>query len=394
MREDKTTEALEHFRQVVALRQKVYSTEHPEVAAAYNNLGAALTKAGRLSEAREALSHAQRLYAKTLGPHHLETGNALHNLGILAQKTADEAAAVVYFQGALEAREAGSRRETLDVAMTYATLGASYCHLHDYARCLSAYERALDIRREILGPHHTDVAASLEDVAQVLLALGRPGEALEHYQLALRTVEAAKEQVPYQLVVPLNGMGEVLLAQGKRAEALPYLQRALALAEKSEVEDAWVLATVLETMGDWHLKGGQYRRALPFYQRALALEEKRVPARHPDLFGPLVGVGSASSRSTRPPRPAPRWSGPWRPSPSRASPPSPWPMPVSCWPGLSGRAVTRLGPGHWPRAPRRRSSRSTRTPRPLRSRPGWTHTRSTEPGARRAQTRHRPSLSG
>ncbi|WNG30496.1 serine/threonine protein kinase [Cystobacter fuscus] len=306
MREDKTTEALENFRQVVALRQKVYSTEHPEVAAAYNNLGAALTKAGRLSEAREALSHAQRLYAKTLGPHHLETGNALHNLGILAQKTADEAAAVVYFQGALEAREVGSQRETLDVAMTYATLGASYCHLHDYARCLSAYERALRIRREILGSHHTDVAASLEDVAQVLLALGRPGEALEHYQLALRTVEAAKEQVPYQLVIPLNGMGEVLLAQGKRAEALPYLQRALALAEKSEVEDVWVLATVLETMGDWHLKGGQYRQALPFYQRALALEEKRVPARHPDLFGPLVGVGEcqlalhapAAARST------------------------------------------------------------------------------------------------
>nr|AYM53544.1 serine/threonine protein kinase with TPR repeats [Cystobacter ferrugineus] len=118
MREDKTAEALDDFRQVVALRQKVYSTEHPEVAAAYNNLGAALTKAGRLLEAREALSHAQALYAKTLGPHHMETANALHNLGVLAQKTADDEAAVGYFQRALDAREVGSWRETLDMAMT------------------------------------------------------------------------------------------------------------------------------------------------------------------------------------------------------------------------------------------------------------------------------------
>ncbi|EPX59465.1 hypothetical protein D187_002955 [Cystobacter fuscus DSM 2262] len=290
MREDKTAEALENFRQVVVLRQQVYSTEHPEVAAAYNNLGAALTKAARLPEAREALSHAQQLYAKTLGPHHLETGNALHNLGILAQKTADDQAAVDYLQRALEAREVGSQRKTLDVAMTYATLGASYCHLHDHARCLSAYERALEIRREILGPEHTDVAASLVDAAGALHASGRLGEALAHYQRALRIAEAAKQQVPYQLINPLSGIGEVLLAQGKRAESLPYLQRALALAEKSEVDDVWALSTVVEDLADWYLKGGQHRQALRYYQRALALEERRVPAHHPELFGPLVGV--------------------------------------------------------------------------------------------------------
>ncbi|EPX60673.1 hypothetical protein D187_001322 [Cystobacter fuscus DSM 2262] len=290
MREDKTADALENFRQVVALRQKVYSTEHPEVAAAYNNLGAAFTKAGRFPEAREALSHAQQLYSKTLGPHHLETGNALHNLGILAQKTADEEAAVGYFQGALEAREVGSQRETLDVAMTHATLGASYCHLRDHARCLSANERALDIRRKILGPEHTDVATSLVDVAGALHALGRLDEALEYYQRALRIAEAAEEPVPYQLINPLSGIGEVLLTQGKRAESLSYLQRALALAEKNEADEIWALSTVVEDLGDWYLKGGQHRQALQYYQRALALDEKRLSARHPALFGPLMGV--------------------------------------------------------------------------------------------------------
>ncbi|WNG20950.1 tetratricopeptide repeat protein [Cystobacter fuscus] len=290
MREDKTAEALENFRQVVALRQKVYSAEHPEVAAAYNNLGAALIKDGRLAEAREALSHAQALYAKTLGPHHLETGNALHNLGILAQRVADDQAAVDYLQRALEAREGGTQRGTLDVAMTWGTLGVSQCHLRDYARCLSSYERALEIRRGILGPEHTDVSSSLADVAIALQAQGRWGEALEHYQRALRIAEAAEEHEPYQLISPLSGLGEVLLAQGKRAESLSYLQRALALAEKNEVDDAWALSTVVEKLADWYLKGGQHRQALPYYQRALALEEKRVPARHPDLFGPLVGL--------------------------------------------------------------------------------------------------------
>jgi tetratricopeptide (TPR) repeat protein/predicted Ser/Thr protein kinase len=291
MREDKSAEALEHFRQVVALRQKVYSTEHPEVAAAYNNLGAALTKAGRSQEAREALSHAQALYEKTLGPHHLETGNALHNLGILAQKAADDEAAVGYFQRALEARDVGPQRETLDVAMTVGSLGVSYCHLHDYARCLSAYERALEIRRKVFGPEHTDVSSSLADTATALQALGRQAEALEYYQQALRMAEAAEEREPYHLISPMIGMGEVLLARGKRAESLSWFQRALAVAGKREGRDDWAHASVLSDLGAWYLQGGQHRQALEHYQQALALEEQRVPARHPDLFGPLVGVG-------------------------------------------------------------------------------------------------------
>lgn len=291
VRENRTAEALVHFRQVVALREKVYSAEHPEVAAAYNNLGAALTQAGRNAEAREALAHAQALYEKTLGPHHLETGNALHNLGVLAQKAADDRAAVDYLQRALEARDVAPRHDTPDVAMTLSSLAGSYLHLRDFERSLAAHQRALEIREKVFGPDHTDVSASLTDAAGALRALGRDAEALAYYQRALRIAEAAREQEPYHLIGPLSGLGELLLERGRRADALVHFQRALAVVEKSESENSWTRGTALEDLAGWHLKGGQHRQALEYYQRALKAEEQRVPARHPDLFLPLVGVG-------------------------------------------------------------------------------------------------------
>ncbi|WNG35615.1 tetratricopeptide repeat protein [Archangium violaceum] len=291
LREDKTEESLALFRQVVALRQKVYPPEHPEVAAALNNLGASLVKSGRVDEARQVLARAQAIYEKALGPNHPETGNALHNLGQLALKAGDDVAALGYFQRALAARDTGLGAEHPEVGSTLDSLGGIQGNLHQYAQSLISYEQSVAIRKKAFGPGHTDVATSMVGVGNALSGLGRKSEALEQFRQALRIAEAAPEHNAVDLVYPLFGSAGVLRDLGRRAESLADYQCALGLAEKEVGKDSIESAIVLEGLADWYREGGQHRQALEHYKRALAVYEKRFPAHHPDVFGPLVGIG-------------------------------------------------------------------------------------------------------
>ncbi|AKJ02101.1 serine/threonine protein kinase [Archangium gephyra] len=291
LREDRMEESLEHFRRVVALRQKVYPAEHPEVAAGFNNLGAALTKLRRYEEARQQLVQAQAIYEKALGPTHPETGNALHNLGRLSQHLADDAAALRYLRASLTARETGLGPEHPEVAATVGSMGDSYCDLRQYAECLASSERSMAIRTKAFGPKHTEISASVRRVAEALEGLGRKSEALVRFQESLRGSESVEPPYAPDVIAALVELAGALRARGRRAEALPHLQRALALAEKEMGKDAFETATALEGLGAWHLEGGQHRQALVHYQRALAIREKDSPPGHPDLFEPLAGVG-------------------------------------------------------------------------------------------------------
>ncbi|MFE8600609.1 tetratricopeptide repeat protein [Archangium violaceum] len=291
LREDKMDESLEHFRRVVALRQKVYPADHPEVAAGFNNLGAALTKLNRYEEARQQLVQAQAIYEKALGPTHPETGNAFHNLGRLSQHLGDDAAALRYLKGALTARETGLGPEHPETGATLGSMGGSYCGLRQYTECLAVSERGLAIRTKAFGPKHTELPASLMRVAEALEGLGRKGEALVRFQEALRVAESLEEPYPPDVITALVDLAGALRARGRRAEALPHLQRALALAEKETGKESSEVASVLEGLGAWYLEGGQHRQALAHYQRALSLQEKELPPGHPGLFEPLAGMG-------------------------------------------------------------------------------------------------------
>jgi len=291
LREDKMDGSLEHFRRVVALRQKVYPADHPEVAAGFNNLGAALTKLSRYEEARQQLVQSQAIYEKALGPTHPETGNALHNLGRLSQHLADDAAALRYFQGSLTAREAGLGPEHPEVAATLNSMGDSHCFVRQYAECLALAGRGLAIRTKVFGPKHTELPASLRRVGDALEGLGRKAEAMEHYQQSLRVAESVEEPYAPDVISALLDLATAQRARGRRAEALPHLQRALALAEKQMGPEAFETASALEGLAAWHQEGGQHQQALAHYQRALAIRQKDSPPWHPDLFEALVGLG-------------------------------------------------------------------------------------------------------
>ena len=56
----------------------------------------------------------------------------------------------------------------------------------DYEKALPLYQRALEIREKVLGPHHPDVATILNNLALLYHHIGDYEKALPLYQRALR----------------------------------------------------------------------------------------------------------------------------------------------------------------------------------------------------------------
>jgi tetratricopeptide (TPR) repeat protein len=100
------------FQRALAIDERTFGPDHPDVAIRVNNLGSVLRILGRLDEARAAYERALAIFEQVLGPEHPNVATLVNNLGMVLKD-----------------------------------LG----HL-DEAR--AAFERALAIRREFLPPGH------------------------------------------------------------------------------------------------------------------------------------------------------------------------------------------------------------------------------------------------
>ena len=137
-------EAERSLRRALAIAEKVYGPDHPEVATDANNIGQILKAQGDLAGALEYTRRALAIDEKVYGPDHPKVAIRANNIGQILQAQGDLA-------GALE-----------------------------YTR------RALAIDEKVYGPDHPEVATDASNIGQILQAQGDLAGALEYTRRALR----------------------------------------------------------------------------------------------------------------------------------------------------------------------------------------------------------------
>jgi len=128
--------------------------------------------------------------------------------------------------------EAAQSREDVRTTRLETTLGNTLYLMGDYAGVQPAYERALTIREQGLGPEHPTVAESLNNLATLYATQGRSAEAEPLCQRALALYEQVFGPTDPSVAQSLNNLVVLYQAQGRYAEAEPLMQRALALRER------------------------------------------------------------------------------------------------------------------------------------------------------------------
>jgi serine/threonine protein kinase/tetratricopeptide (TPR) repeat protein len=172
---------------------------------------------------------------------------------------------------------------------------------HDFESALPLFRRSVELKTEVLGPDHPDVAVSLGDVGYALAQLHRWAEALHAADRALKIVkthggraadalncrgeslfglgrlpearetfdEALRiEQSERSLAYPLTGLGRVRIAQGEPGAAIAPLERALRIRDAQENDPTFVAETRFALAKALWDSGGDRARAVSLARTA------------------------------------------------------------------------------------------------------------------------------
>jgi tetratricopeptide (TPR) repeat protein len=217
--------------ETLALAEREYGPDHPQVAAAVTLLARWHADSGNFAAARTGFERALAIRERAFGPDHPLVAESLGDLGIVLDELGDAAGA-----------ESNLRRWL-------------------------AVEEKMD-------PDGPNLAAPLINLGVVLRKGKRHDEARPLFQRAVKIYETARGSDFPGLVSPLLELATVELeTAGGCGAAVPILDRALGLADKGEKDDP-TPSYLLIPLSSCELEAGHPSRALEMARRALALRER------------------------------------------------------------------------------------------------------------------------
>lgn len=159
--------ALDAHERALAIGEATHGPEHPDIAAASNELGSVLQEKGDLDGAQAAFERALTIFEATYGPDHPHVATSVNNLGDVLQEKGDFDGAQAAYERALAINEATHGPEHPSVAIRVNNLGSVLRDKGDLDGAKAAFERALVIFENRLGADHPSTQTVRDNLASL-----------------------------------------------------------------------------------------------------------------------------------------------------------------------------------------------------------------------------------
>jgi CHAT domain-containing protein len=180
----KTKQAEENQLMSLQIRQKLFLPNHPEIAAAYNDLGLVYSRENP-EKALDYYEMASKIYQKIYGPNHVRSAIASSNIGFMYRKMELYGDAVNNFETALAIWKKLYPDGHPNQASVLAELGATYFKLKNFKAGKSYYQQAVNQYKKSYGRSHPDLAAAFNQLGVIYRSDEKYDSALFYYQQAL-----------------------------------------------------------------------------------------------------------------------------------------------------------------------------------------------------------------
>jgi tetratricopeptide (TPR) repeat protein len=187
-------------------------------------------ESGHPDEAVEMYRQVVDLREKLLGPQHKEVAVALNNLGVALRLAGKPAEADPVFRRALPIADASADRRLLGTVL--AGLGATLVDRAEYGRAEPVLRRSLALFDAAIGTDSLESAEALNNLAMLYRHTGEMSRAQDQLERALPLMEKHLGNLDPSLAIALNSMFVVLAEQQQWDRAEPFLRRALAIGEE------------------------------------------------------------------------------------------------------------------------------------------------------------------
>nr|WP_051158525.1 FxSxx-COOH system tetratricopeptide repeat protein [Nodosilinea nodulosa] len=179
-----------------------------------------------------------------------------------------------------------------DAADVFHAMGAYLLERGQYPLAEPLLQKALDLRRNLLGDEHEDIAASLDRAARTHELQGCYGEAEPLYQDALAMKKRLLGDEHPDVATSLNNLALLYKDQGRYGEAEPLYQDALAMKKRLLGDEHPDVALSLNNLAMLYHNQGRYAEAEPLHQDALAIRKRLLGDEHPDVAQSLNNLAA------------------------------------------------------------------------------------------------------
>ncbi|XP_078345306.1 uncharacterized protein LOC144630816 [Oculina patagonica] len=185
-----------------------------------------------------------------------------------------------YHKKALNIKKNIYGEEHADVAVSYNNLGLVYRKLGQYNEAKEYQEKGLVIRKKIYGEEHAAVATSYNNLGVVYQDLGQYNEAKEYQEKGLVIRKKIYGEEHSAVATSYNNLGLVYQDLGQYNEAKEYQEKGLVICKKIYGEEHADVATSYNNLGLVYRKLGQYNEAKEYQEKGLVIRKKIYGEEH------------------------------------------------------------------------------------------------------------------
>lgn len=225
----------------LAMRQEHLGPAHVDTAETLANLGSLKVAMGEVSDAIGPLQQALAVYEETVGTDHPDTLWVRSNLATLLFHLGRKDEAIDVHQGLIDAKRRVYGRPHPEIGLGLLNLGWMLAKTDQSERRLEVFDEAVQMLEETTGAGSDEHISALVGRARTYADAGKPEEAIEDFQTALREAGDHSTDSPNRLnlrVVAGSGLGRLLAAQGDLQAAVRALCDADRVRERLDTEDS------------------------------------------------------------------------------------------------------------------------------------------------------------
>jgi tetratricopeptide (TPR) repeat protein/tRNA A-37 threonylcarbamoyl transferase component Bud32 len=164
------------------------------------------------------------------------------------------------------------------------TLGESYYYLGEPEQALRHTDRAVSLRRQVLGRDHPDTLAVTDNLAHFYMDVGRVDEAIALLADSLGRRRAALGDDDPATITSKNDLAAIYQAAGRVQEALPLYEEALQRRRARLGPDHPDTLMSINNVGSAFRAMGRLSEALTLYEEALRRRRATLGPDHPDTL--------------------------------------------------------------------------------------------------------------
>ena len=271
--------------------KKEKGENNSEYGTALNDLGNALYRCGKFSEAEPVLLKVLETYKNTIGEVHKLSANTMNNLGNVYSDMGNYKMAETYYLQGLDVRRKLFGENNISVASSLNNLGILYKDLSNYSLAETYLTQSLEIRKKNLGENHLDVAGSLNGLGNLHKLIGNYPKAESSY---LKSLEIRKKNLGDNhpdVAKSLLNLGNLYILMGNYSKTENCYLQAIDINTKNRGENNSDGAVYLINLGNLYLKTRNFAKAESCYIQALEIRKKVFGEKNFNVATPLNDLG-------------------------------------------------------------------------------------------------------